>query len=111
MAGSDVTRALFEGADLRGCKLAGLRGAPHASWIDADIADVDFCGAYLVRRQIEDQNYLHEVRLQSRTTELIYWIWWATSDCGRSFVRWGLWTGILAMLYALVYQYVDIDLG
>lgn len=111
LRGSDVTRASFAGADLRGCKLAGLRGAARANWIDADIADVDFCGAYLVRRQIEDQNYLHEFRRQSRTTEWIYWVWWATSDCGRSFVRWGAWTGLLAVVYAVIYQYVDIDLG
>ena len=38
-------------------------------------------------------------------------IWWATSDCGRSFVRWGLWTGVLAVLFAGLYQFVEIDLG
>ena len=108
---SEVSRASFEAADLRSCKLGGLRGAIHANWIGTDIADVDFCGAYLVRRQILDQNYLHEFRRQSRTAELIYWVWWATSDCGRSFVRWGLWTALIAMAYAVAYQFVDIDLG
>ena len=108
---SQVSRASFEAADLRGSKLGGLRGAIHANWIDADIADVDFCGAYLVRRQILDQNYLHEFRRQSRVTEAVYWIWWTTSDCGRSFVRWGLWTAVLALGYAFIYQHVAIDLG
>ena len=91
---SQVSRASFEAADLRGSKLGGVRVAIHAKWIDADIADVDFCGAYLVRRQILDQNYLHEFRRQSRVTEAVYWIWSATSDCSRSFVRWGLWTAV-----------------
>ena len=111
LTGSEVTDAIFERADLRQSKLSGLRGATTATWIGADILDVDFCGAYLVRRHILDQNYLHEFRTQSRTTEVVYWIWWATSDCGRSFVRWGLWTGVLAVLFPGLYQFVEIDLG
>ena len=108
---SDVTGASFEGADLREGKLGGLRGAGDANWINSDIANVDFCGAYLVRRQILDQNYLHEFRRQNRTTELVYWIWWVTSDCGRSFVRWCLWTVFLALVFAGLYEFVDIDFG
>ena len=79
---SDVRGATFDGADLRRSRLSGLRGATEANWIGADILDVDFCGAYLVRRHILDQNYLHEFRRQSRTTQAVYWVWWATSDCG-----------------------------
>lgn len=111
LKGSDVTGASFEGADLRESTLMWLRGATDANWIDADIQNVDFCGAYLVRRQIVDQNYLHEFRRQSRMTEVVYWIWWATSDCGRSFLRWGLWTAVLAFAFAGLYQFVEIDLG
>ena len=108
---SDVTGASFEDADLRESKLAGLRGASSANWIGADIQHVDFRGAYLVRRQIVDQNYLDEFRRQSRMTEVFYWIWWVTSDCGRSFLRWGLWIAALAIAFAVVYQFVEIDLG
>ena len=108
---SDVRGATFDGADLRRSRLSGLRGATEANWIGADILDVDFCGAYLVRRHILDQNYLHEFRRQSRTTQAVYWVWWATSDCGRSFVRWGLWTATLAVIFALSYQFVELDLG
>ncbi len=108
---SDVTSTSFQNADLRGSRLGGLSGASHANWVGADISDVDFCGAYLVRRHILDQNYLEEFRAQSRTTEIIYWIWWASSDCGRSFVRWGLWTATLAVAFAMVYPYLEIDLG
>ena len=111
LAGSDVRGATFEGADLRRSKLSGLRGATKANWIGADILDVDFCGAYLVRRHILDQNYLHEFRRQSKTTEAVYWVWWVTSDCGRSFVRWGLWTAALAVIFAVLYQFVELDLG
>ena len=108
---SDVTGASFKGANLCQSRLTGVRGATEANWIGADLPDVDFCGAYLVRRHILDQNYLHEFRSQSRTTEAVYWVWWATSDCGRSFVRWGLWTAVLAVLFAGLYQFVELDLG
>ena len=108
---SDVQGATFERADLRRSKLSGLRGGTEAKWIGADILDVDFCGAYLVRRHILDQNYLHEFRRQSKTTEAVYWVWWATSDCGRSFVRWGLWTAALAAIFAGLCGFVELDLG
>ena len=111
LTGSDATGASFQGADLRDSRLHGIRATRSTNWVGADILNVDFCGAYLIRRQIIDQNYLHEFRKQGRLTEVCYWIWWATSDCGRSFLRWGLWTAVLAFLFAVSYQYVEIDLG
>ena len=111
LKGCDATGASFEGADLRGSRLGGLQGARRANWIGADILNVDFCGAYLVRRHIVDQNYLHEFRTQNRMTEVIYRIWWATSDCGRSFVRWGLLTTVIAAAFSVAYEFVALDLG
>ena len=59
---------------------------------------------------ILDQNYLYEF-LWDRAHAVIYGIWKATSDCGRSFARWGLFTGIFATLFAIGYTAVDIDYG
>ncbi len=42
---------------------------------------------------------------------VVYRIWWLTSDCGRSFLRWALWTAILAMAFALAFGVVGLDLG
>ena len=50
-------------------------------------------------------------RTQSRINAAIYRVWKVTSDCGRSFVRWGLWTALLAVVYAAAYLVVDVDLG
>ena len=88
-----------------------LTGHGDADWVGADILGVDFCGAYLVRRTIEDQNYLHEFRSQSRISAALYWVWWATSDCGRSFFRWGLWTVLLVAVFAGLYETVAVDYG
>jgi hypothetical protein len=72
---------------------------------------VNFCGAHLLRRHILDTNYLHEFRNQSRTNEWVYRIWSISSDCGRSFTRWGLWTALIAIVFAAIYTTVDVDFG
>ncbi|MFZ9854082.1 MAG: pentapeptide repeat-containing protein [Limisphaerales bacterium] len=95
LAGADlrecnVEKADFGRADIRGIQLRGLRNYVTANWIGADIRDIDFTGAYLVRRHIVDENYLDEFQKQGRLSRVIYWIWWATSDCGRSLLRWGV---------------------
>jgi hypothetical protein len=58
-----------------------------------------------------DENYLHEFRRQSAVTELLYKLWWLTSDCGRSSVRWGLWTMAAALFFAGLYSLLDVDYG
>lgn len=126
LAGCDLSRATFDGADLtdallrdatlrdadlNGSTLRGVRDAATADWIGAAFATADFTGAYLARREAVDQNYLHEFRGQSRAHEFLYRAWWVTSDCGRSPLRWGLWTFAFALVFAGLYQLVDIDYG
>ena len=126
LAGADLSRANLRRADLTGASVAGavvrntdlheatvrgLRGYDTADWIGSGILGVDFAGAYMARREIMDQNYLHEFRTRSRRHAIIYRIWWLTSDCGRSVLRWGAWTVVLALLFALAYTTVDVDFG
>jgi len=106
-----VDGAVFDCADLRDARLRAITGFSTATWVGADILGVDPCGAYLVVRDIKDQNYLHEFRSKSPLNATIYWIWWATSDCGRSFVRWGLWTLFLAAVFAGLIEMADFDYG
>jgi len=79
--------------------------------VGADIRDMDLRGAYLVRRHISDENYLYEFQSQSRAHKIIYWIWWFTSDCGRSLMRWFIWLFIATLGYATVYTQLAIDYG
>ena len=58
-----------------------------------------------------DQNYLHEFRSRGGYHELTYRLWKMTSDCGRSFARWGALTALLAVLFALAFTQVDVDYG
>ncbi len=106
-----LDHASFHDADLRHARLRAASGFATTNWIGVDIVDVDFAGAYLLRREIMDQNYLFEFRHRSRINELVYWIWWITSDCGRSIGRWALWTVGMAVIFAFAYSFVDVDFG
>ncbi len=108
---SGVAGADFTDADLRGAHLKRITGFERAAWIGTDVRDVDFCGAYLVRRHIMDENYLFEFRHRNRLSATLFWIWSTTSDCGRSFTRWALWTVLVAVLFGLAYTQVDLDYG
>ena len=109
--GSSCKGTNFDGAKLGGACLRELRGAETASWIEAEINDVDFTGAYLLRRQILDQNYIHEFRNRGWGHHVIYWVWWLTSDCGRSMLRWGVCTLLVTVFFGLGYMTVDVDFG
>lgn len=109
--GSSCEEAIFNRTKLDGACLRELRSANSAQWIECEIDKVDFTGAYLLRRQILDQNYIHEFRNLSRVHQVIYWVWWFTSDCGRSLARWGACTASVALAFGIAYQFVAVDFG
>jgi uncharacterized protein YjbI with pentapeptide repeats len=116
LRGCDLSAADLDGADLQLADLhestmAGVKGYKTANWIGVNVVNVDFHGAYLVRRHVMDENYLHEFREQGRLSRVVYWVWWLTSDCGRSLLRWTAWVGTLIVVYALAYMVVGIDYG
>tara|TARA_R110002096_G_scaffold408075_3_gene607064 strand:+ start:41515 stop:42528 length:1014 start_codon:yes stop_codon:yes gene_type:complete len=111
LSGSFVGRAHFEEADLRGASVKKMKGYQSASWIGTDIMNVDFCGAYAMRRFVADQNYLDEFRNQSPINELLYKAWWLTSDCGRSLFRWSILTAVLAVVFGLGYKLIGVPFG
>ena len=109
--GGWVRNASFDRAELHGCRLSGLRGFRDASWLGIDIREIDFTGAWLCRKFIQDQNFIEEFRRQSRWSEAVYWLWWATSNCGQSILRWSLCTGVIVLVFAWIYTWVGIDFG
>ena len=108
---SNLAHTLFGLADLRRCRLLGVENFKKADWVGADIRDMDLRGAYLVRRHISDENYLFEFKSQSRVHNILYWIWWFTSDCGRSLLRWLFWLVGATLGFGLIYTQVAIDYG
>ena len=108
---ADVEGAVFRDTDITRSRVKAVVGYSSADWIGVDILDADFAGAYIVRRAIMDQNYLYEFRTKNKVNSYVYKLWWLTSDCGRSFGRWVLWTAAIAALFAFAYGFVDIDYG
>ncbi|MBN1292826.1 MAG: pentapeptide repeat-containing protein [Candidatus Latescibacteria bacterium] len=111
MSMTNVAGAIFNNADLREARLRLVTGFEKASWIGVDIRNVNFAGAYRLRRFVHDQNFIKEFRASGRAASILYYLWWITSDCGRSMLRWCLWILILAFFFALLYTFVDIDYG
>ncbi len=111
LAMSNVARASFKNANLQNCSLRLLQGFEKADWTGVDVRDINFAGAYRVRRFILDQNYIKEFRESSRAANVLYYLWWISCDCGRSMLRWCLLIVFLSMIFAGLYSLVDIDYG
>ncbi len=116
LTGADLTQALvpdasFRNVEIRDARLRALYGFDRADWIGVDIHSINFAGAYRLRRFVIDQNYLKEFRESSRASKWMYYLWWATSDCGRSLTRWGLWILFLTVCFAGIYSTVGVDFG
>ena len=111
LSGCRVAGASFQGASLRGSVLRGVTGYEQANWIGVDLREADFAGAYMMRRFVMDQNFIEEFRTRGRFNAVLHWAWWITSDCGRSFLRWSLWTLAWTLLFTGLYSGVEIDFG
>jgi len=103
--------ARFDRADLRGATFRGARGFERGRFVGADVRGADFNGAYLLRRFVLDQNYLEELRTRDRWHALVYWVWWATSDCGRSLSRWSAWIVAMTIGFGVAFAAVPMDYG
>jgi len=110
---ASVHHTHFRGADLRRSRLRQLRRFESADFVHTDVRDVDFSGAYLLRRHVIDQNYLAEFRERSTINGAVYWLWWITSDCGRSALRWAGWTVVILLAFGFGYSRFpgDFDYG
>lgn len=111
LSSANVHKASFVEADLRRARLRSLRGFESAAFLRADVRDVDFSGAYLLRRHIVDENYLDEFKNRSRLNRVVHFVWWITSDCGRSLFRWSLWTLAIALAFGFAYMAASVDYG
>ncbi len=108
---SNVNGAVFTNAELSKARLRLVKNYQHADWIGVDLSDINMSGAYMMKRHIMDENYLKEFRESSNAKKAIYYLWWLTSDCGRSITRWMICILLQVVSFALIYPYVGIDYG
>lgn len=111
LTGVQVAGATFRRARLKGAKLLGVMGYTLADWIFVELDETCLHGGVLLREFARDQNFLFEFRNQSQWHEWTYRVWWLTSDCGRSVLRWGVCSFGLAAFFAWAYTVVGINYG
>ncbi|MEZ4702059.1 MAG: pentapeptide repeat-containing protein [Rhodothermales bacterium] len=111
LTSAEVSGASFVDVDFRHAILHAVTGYEKANWVGSDMRDVNFSGAYQLRRFAMDQNYIKEFRSRSRYTGMLYYLWWLTSDCGRSITRWCFVIAFVACFYAFLYSFVELDYG
>ncbi|SHJ35832.1 Uncharacterized protein YjbI, contains pentapeptide repeats [Malonomonas rubra DSM 5091] len=111
MSLAQIKKTNFSNADLRHARLRMMRHFKKATWIGVDIRDINFAGAYLMRREIIDQNFIKEFRSYNWLSRILYYPWMLTCDCGRSMFRWCCCIGLLLLIFAYLYTLVGIDYG
>ena len=107
----NVDGAIFMNAVLSEARIRLISGYKNANWIGIDIRNINFSGAFLMRRFLIDQNYLEEFRRTSHLTAVLYYVWLLTSDCGRSLTRWCALIVFQILLFAWLYTFVGVDYG
>ena len=111
MAFVNVKHSVFKDADLRNTRLQGITNFAYANWTGTDIRNINFSGAYIMRRFVMDQNYLTEFKSKNKFTALIYYLWKISSNCGKSMSLWCFWIAVLITIFAKIYSFVGIDWG
>jgi uncharacterized protein YjbI with pentapeptide repeats len=104
---SSIDSAILEGANLlntavrgisynRKCKFRGIR-------LDRTHGSPKFI------RFAKDQEYLEELRTTWKG-KIIYWIWYITTDCGRSVILPLFWALIVIIIFGLIFQYAPFTI-
>ena len=111
MSLSNFAGATMNNADMRDARLRLVKGYEEAKWYGVDIRDINFAGAYRLRRFVVDENYLKEFRDASKLNYMVYKIWLITSNCGRSPNLWCLWILGIVALFSVLYTLCGVDYG
>jgi len=107
----ELQGSAFDDACFAGTRMRDLRDYAGTTWMACDISTTDFSHAAMLRRHILDENFIREIEERGKWARFGVAFWRVTSDCGRSFVRWGLWTFLITCLYALAYTQLPISFG
>jgi hypothetical protein len=96
LRGSNLTNVNLEGANVSGVKydrFAKYRGIRTATCF----------GSPRFRRFAQDQDFIEELREESRFGRFLYCLWLIFADCGRSFWPLLLWSFVFFSLFGVIY--------
>jgi uncharacterized protein YjbI with pentapeptide repeats len=96
LKGADLTDSSFEKAIVKGVKY-DRSTIFSGAYVDQALGNPQFV------REAKDQQFLEEFKSKNPR---IYKIWNVFADCGRSFLRWALWSLLFAVVFALIYEII-----
>ncbi|HEX9793755.1 MAG TPA: pentapeptide repeat-containing protein, partial [Planctomycetota bacterium] len=120
LTGAKLTRADFSGAMLLHANLSNAE-ISFATFNGANVAGIRYsrkglsknCRATLVStslgnplfvRHVEDELFINALARRSNSSKFLVWLWWLTSDCGRSFFRLSCWFVAIALGFGILYS-------
>ncbi|MGA8830275.1 MAG: pentapeptide repeat-containing protein [Desulfomonilaceae bacterium] len=120
--GADLMNANFEGANLQFANLEDAK-LERVNLEQADVTGVVFShcslqrnyrgirvttsyGSQMFKSFAQDQDYIEEFRASGGMRGILFWLWWIFADCGRSFVRWGLWSLAFVALFGVIFYWM-----
>lgn len=97
---TDIRGANLRYADVSGSIVHGIIYNSKTQFRGIDVSGVK--GSPRFKQLALDQDYIEEMR-ETKWKKPLYWLWKVTSNCGRSWVRWALWSCFLAIGFGAVY--------
>jgi len=95
---ADIRGANLRYAELSEAKIHGITYNSKTRFRGIDVTGIRGCPSF--KQFAMDQDYIEEMK-ESRGKIPLYLIWKATSNCGRSWGRWALWSCSFALGYAI----------
>ncbi|MCP4499271.1 MAG: hypothetical protein GY822_04805 [Deltaproteobacteria bacterium] len=111
IVGAVLNGACFVGADFSNAHMRQIRHFTKSVWFEVILEGWELTRTMSLKRHIFDEAYIRELQEYGKVARFGVWLWWVTSDCGRSFMRWGLWTFLVAVIFAGIYTQVSVDFG
>jgi hypothetical protein len=97
LKGSNLTNANLEGAN--------VSGVTYNRWGKYRGIRVATCyGSPRFKRFAQDQDFIEELKEESRLGRFFYWLWLVSTDCGRSFWPLFLWFFFVCFVFGAAYS-------
>ncbi len=103
LTGTDFLCSHFEGANIREANFSGsnITSITYDKFIRCSGTRISSSyGNQMFRRFVMDKAYIAEFR---KRHPWLYWVWYISSDCGRSLFVWTMWSLFFAVLFGVVF--------
>ncbi|MBI5521499.1 MAG: pentapeptide repeat-containing protein [Desulfarculus sp.] len=101
LVGADLRTADLRSANLEQANVTGVKFSQDCRQRAFFGTRLSTCyGSQMFKSYAEGQIFLEEYR---RAHPGWFWLWWLTSDCGHSLLRWAGWSACFALVFGLIF--------